>query len=149
MTNNRLLNLSIILLIAITLLGGITFVLYKYILVPSPDNSDEKVVKPPTVQQLSELSVETGDITTNLKDNRYAVINFTIIVENKKAKDELTLGMFLVKNEIIRALSSLTAEELGSEEGINALEARLTTGFNSFLQAGKVVRVVTTNKLFQ
>ncbi len=149
MKNNRLLNLSIILLIAITLLGGIMFVLYEYILVPNASGQDSKEQKVLSVQKLNELSVETGDITTNLMDNRYIIVNFTIIVDNEKAKEELVLGMFLVKNEILRALSSLSVEELSAEEGINALEARLTMGFNSFLQQGEVVRVVTTNKLFQ
>lgn len=148
MKNNRLLNLSIILLIAITLLGGVTFVLTKYILVPDTTGSDNEPKKV-SVQELSKLSVATGDITTNLQDNRYIIVNFTIILDNEKAKEELEDGMFLVKNEIIRALSSLSVEDLSAEEGINALEARLMIGFNSFLQKGEVVRVVTTNKLFQ
>lgn len=149
MTSNRLLNLSIILLIAITLLAGVTFVLYKYLLSPGQEAAPSNAVKPPSVEELHELSVETGDITTNLQDNRYVVVNFTIVCENKKVKDEINKGMFLVKNEIIRALSSLSVDELSTEEGINALEARLTMGFNSFLQKGEVVRVVTTTKLFQ
>lgn len=149
MTKNRLLNLSIILLIAITLLGGVTFVLYKYVLVPSPQGAMNSGDSSLSVKRLSELSIETGDITTNLKDKRYAVVNFTIICDTKDALKELNLGMFLVRNEIIRTLSTLTVEDLSTEEGITALEARLINGFNNFLQEGKVVRVVTTNKLFQ
>lgn len=148
MTSNRLLNLSIILLVAITLLAGVTFVLYKYLLAPSQEASTNNV-KPLSVEELHELSLETGDITTNLKDNRYVVVNFTIVTDNKKVKEEVSKGMPFVRNEIIRALSSLSVEDLSTEEGINALEARLTMGFNSFLQKGEVVRVVTTTKLFQ
>ncbi len=148
MTNNRLLNLSIILLIAITLLAGVTFVLYKYLLLPG-QSAASNTSKPPSVEELHDLSVETGDITTNLKDNRYVVVNFTIISENKKVKEEVEKGMFLVKNEIIRALSSLSVDDLSTEEGINSLEARLTMGINSFLQKGEIVRVVITSKLFQ
>lgn len=148
MMNNRLLNLSIILLIAITLLGVVTFVLYKYLLVPS-NLQASSTNNPPSVESLHNRSVATGDITTNLKDGRYIVVNFTIICENKKVKGELEKGMFMVQNEIIRALSSQTIQDLSTEEGINSLEARLTTGFNSFLQKGKVEKVVTTNKLFQ
>lgn len=149
MTKNRLLNLSIILLIAITLLAGVTFVLYKYVLVPAPDEASKEENKTISVKKLSELAVETGDITTNLKDKRYAVVNFTIICDTEKAQEEITNGMFLVRNEIIRTLASLTVDDLSTEEGITALEARLINGFNSFLQEGKVIRVVTTNKLFQ
>lgn len=149
MANNRLLNLSVILLIAITLLAGVFFVLYYYFLSPSESNANEKIAKPPSVEELHELAVETGDMTTNLKDGRYVVVSFSIICEDKKVKAEVEKGMAFVKNEIIRSLSSLSVEDLSTEEGIVSLEARLTMGINSFLQKGKVVRVVTTNKLFQ
>jgi flagellar FliL protein len=146
MNKSRLLNLSIILLIAVTLLAIVTFFLYKFVLIPEPSSAGSQA---PSIEELEKLSVATGDITTNLKDDRYAVMNFTIITDNKKAKQEVEAGMFLVKREIIGILSSLSVEDLTGEEGVVALEARIITRLNSFLQEGEVVKVVTTNRLFQ
>jgi flagellar FliL protein len=151
MFKNKLLNMSIILLIAITLLGVVALVLYKYVLIPQETNGQNTQNDPgtPSIEEMVEMSVSTGELTTNLADNRYAVMDFTIVLNNKDAKEEVEMGLFLVKREIIGVLSSLTSEDLTGEEGVNAMEARIISRVNNILREGQVVKVVTTKRLIQ
>lgn len=148
MFKNKLLNMSIILLIAITLLGIVALVLYKYVLIPQ-DTNNQNALNNPSIEEMVEMSVSTGELTTNLADNRYAVMDFTIVLNNEDAKEEVEMGLFLVKREIIGVLSSLTSEDLTGEEGVNAMEARIISRVNNILQEGEVVKVVTTKRLIQ
>jgi flagellar FliL protein len=148
MFKNKLLNMSVILLIAITLLGIVALVLYKYVLIPQ-DTNNQNALNDPSIEEMVEMSVSTGELTTNLADNRYAVMDFTIVLNNEDAKEEVEMGLFLVKREIIGVLSSLTSEDLTGEEGVNAMEARIISRVNNILQEGEVVKVVTTKRLIQ
>lgn len=148
MFKNKLLNMSVILLIAITLLGIVALVLYKYVLIPQ-DTNNQNALNNPSIEEMVEMSVSTGELTTNLADNRYAVMDFTIVLNNEDAKEEVEMGLFLVKREIIGVLSSLTSEDLTGEEGVNAMEARIISRVNNILQEGEVVKVVTTKRLIQ
>jgi flagellar FliL protein len=148
MFKNKLLNMSVILLIAITLLGIVALVLYKYVLIPQ-DTNDLNTLNDPSIEEMVEMSVSTGELTTNLADNRYAVMDFTIVLNNEDAKEEVEMGLFLVKREIIGVLSSLTSEDLTGEEGVNAMEARIISRVNNILREGEVVKVVTTKRLIQ
>jgi flagellar FliL protein len=149
MFSNKLFNMSLIILIGITLLGGIAFVLWKTTFVTASPNDEIVNEKRLTADEMVAQSVSTEIITTNLYSEDYIVIQFSILLDSSKSKEEFEKRMIEARAIIISVLSSLTPEDLKGEEGINRLEAILITRFNDILQEGKVVRVLTIDRKIQ
>lgn len=145
MFKNKLVNMSIIILIGITLLGIVVVVLWNSTFTSLTD--EEPIVEPKLISadETVELSVETEPITTNLYTRDYVVVQFSILLDNKKAKVELEKRAPEVKAIIISTLASLTPDDLKGEEGLNHLEAILMNRFNEILHEGKAIRVLTTD----
>lgn len=95
------------------------------------------------------LTVDTEEITTNLKDDHYIKVMFKIQVSSKDAKDELGKREFQVKNAIIYTLSGLTPKDLQGPEGLSKLEVKLKGKVDGFLKHGQVTHVYTTEKIIQ
>ncbi|CCQ97774.1 putative Flagellar basal body-associated protein [[Clostridium] ultunense Esp] len=143
---NKLLGFSIALLVAISLLAITTLLLIKFVLTP-PATQADGVFR--NMDEMAAMSINTGEMTTNLKDNRYAVMEYTIILSNKKAKDEAEKGLFLIKREILGVLSSMDSTQLVGDDGVKKMEDAIQKRIDSILKEGKVVRVVTTRKIVQ
>jgi flagellar FliL protein len=109
----------------------------------------QDVVNPDINQIVKNLTVETGEVTTNLKDDHFIKVNFNIQVSNKEAKDELTKRLFQVKNAVIYILSGMTPNDLEDQKGIANLEKLIQSRVNDFLQNGHVTHVYTTEKIVQ
>ena len=72
----------------------------------------ESVSQPPNISEIVDhLSVETDELTTNLKDDKYIRIKFMMQVSNKDAKTELENRQFQVKNTILYLLSNMTEKK--------------------------------------
>lgn len=140
---NKLVNIMLIILIALTLIGGITLVVY---------NQSIKEVDPnrePTIDEIIELSVDMNEITTNLLTNDFVRVTFKFQVDNDKAKEELEKREFQVKNIIIRELSGMRSSNFTGSEGIEKLEDVLQIKINEYMQDGKVVNVYTIGFVLQ
>lgn len=142
MFKSRTLNLILVTLACLTLiLAGVYYFLF-HKTAPTSTN--------PTINQIvSQLSVDTDEITTNLKDNKFIKIKFKIQVSNKEAKKELTERQFQVNNTILYILSNTTESDLEGQKGLKNLEDTLQTKLNALMKTGKVVHVYTTEKLIQ
>lgn len=112
-------------------------------------SGSENIVDPNIDQIVNDLTVSTDEITTNIKDDHFAKVNFNIQVSNKNTKDELTKRMFQVKNAVIYTLSGMTAKDLQDQEGISRLENTIKSRVNGFLKSGQVTHVYTTEKVVQ
>lgn len=134
----------LIIIIALTLIGVITVVLYNYMTKAAPDPDRE-----PTIDEIIALSVDTDEITTNLLTNDYIRVQFKIQVDNTKAKTELEKRDFQVNNIIIRELSGRKASDFNGPEGIENLEQSIIEKINEFMQEGTVVNVYTTQFVLQ
>jgi flagellar FliL protein len=133
----------LIILIALTLIGGITLVLYNHFTKEvDPD-------KEPTIDEIIALSVDMNEITTNLLTNDFIRVTFKIQVDNNKAKIELEKREFQVNNVIIRELSGMRSSDFRGSEGIQKLEIEIRTKINDYMQDGKVVNVYTTGFVIQ
>jgi flagellar FliL protein len=141
--------MSLIILIGITLLGGIAFVLWKTTFAPVAPTEQTVSEKKLSADEMVAQSVNTESITTNLFTQDYIVIQFNILLDSPKSKEEFEKRMVEARAIIISVLSSMTPEDLKGEEGINRLEAILMTRFNEILQDGKVVRVLTIDRKIQ
>lgn len=141
--------MSLIILIGITLLGGIAFVLWKTTFAPVAPTEQAVSEKKLSADEMVAQSVNTESITTNLFTQDYIVIQFNILLDSPESKEEFEKRMVEARAIIISVLSSMTPEDLKGEEGINRLEAILMTRFNEILQDGKVVRVLTIDRKIQ
>lgn len=105
---------------------------------------------PPSIDEVvKHLSVDTDEMTTNLKDDQFIRIKFTMQVSNQKAKDELTKRQFQVKNTILYLLSNMSAKNLEGQNGLKDLESTLQQKLNLLMKSGKIVHVYTTEKIIQ
>jgi len=149
MFQNRLFNMALIIIIAISLLGVISFVLWQTFLSPTSQTAsqDVKEVKVLSAKEMQEYSVDTGEITTNLLTNNYMIIRFTITAEDKNAKAELEQRLPQVNQVIIKTLAGLTPEDIKGTEGVNKLEAKIMNEISTLMQEGKIVQVITTKRV--
>ncbi|WNC12537.1 flagellar basal body-associated FliL family protein [Brevibacillus brevis] len=149
MFQNRLFNMALIIIIAISLLGVISFVLWQTYLSPAAQSASgaEEQLEPLSAKEMQEYSVDTGEITTNLLTNNYMIVRFTITADSSKSKAELEQRLPQVNQVIIKTLAGLTPEDIKGTEGVNKLEAKIMNEVSSLMQDGKIVQVVTTKRV--
>jgi flagellar protein FliL len=141
MMKNKMLTITLILLVTITLVGVLALiVLMKF-------NDDE--VKEPSIDEVIEASVDVPELTTNLLSGDYIRISFKVQTDSKKAKEELEKRDFQVRNIIIEELSELKSDELQGKEGKQKLESTIKDKANSLMQEGKVEKVYITSYMIQ
>ncbi|MFN7250832.1 MAG: flagellar basal body-associated protein FliL [Anaerobacillus sp.] len=143
MFKNKLVNIMLIILVTLTLIGGITLVLY-FQFTKSTDQNNES-----TIDEILALSVDTNEITTNLLTNDFIRVTFKIQVDNAKAKKELEKRDFQVRNIIIRELSGMRASDFSGSLGIENLENIIQIKINEYMQEGVVMKVYTTGFVLQ
>lgn len=147
--NSRFVQVSLIILVALTLIALITFFLWQMTTPSMVSGNQGMNVEDLSSKELLELSVDTEQITTNLYTNDFIIVQFNILVDNKKARKEVENRMSEIRSAIISVLASKTPEDLQGEEGISALEEILVERFNEILNEGSVVRVLTIDRQIQ
>lgn len=143
MFQNRLLNIMIIILVALTLIGVIAFVLYTQFIEVADADSE------PTIEEVVSRSLETEEITTNLLTNQIIRSSFVLEAEHEEARNELEMRNFQVENIIIAELSDMSAEDFRGSEGIRALEKNIREQLNEIMHEGTVVQVYMNQKVIQ
>ncbi|MCL7746475.1 flagellar basal body-associated protein FliL [Halalkalibacter alkaliphilus] len=143
MFKNKLVNIMLIILTALTLVGVVAFVLVNHYL-HEPDPNAE-----PTIDEIIAQSFETKDITTNLLSNDYVRASFRIHVDSRSALTEVQKRDFQVNNIILRALSGKRASDLAGPEGIEAFEEDVRLQINELMKEGEVIQVYTTTWVIQ
>lgn len=149
MFQNKLFNMALITIIAITLLGVAAFVLYQTYLTPASGEHATKEQPVLSADDMVAFTMDTGDITTNLLTNNYIIIRFSITADSKEAKEELTKRTAQVNQIIIKTLAGLSPDDIKGTEGLNKLEAKIMNQISSILQEGKIVQVITTKRVLQ
>ncbi|WP_062197862.1 flagellar basal body-associated protein FliL [Massilibacterium senegalense] len=137
---NKLVNIMIILMLSIVLVAVVGFVVFKFMTAPKEKTE-------PKAKELVELTVDTEEITTNLADDSYVKIKFKLQTDNKDAKKELEQRSFQVNDIIINKLSTMTSEEVRSQEGMLKAEEEIQNKVNELMQEGKVTNIYTTMKV--
>ncbi|YBZ92305.1 flagellar basal body-associated protein FliL [Bacillus sp. AK031] len=142
MMKNKMITITLILLVTITLVGVLALiVLLKF--------NDDEEAKEPSIDEVIEASVDVPEITTNLLNGAYIKISFKVQTDSKEAKEELEKRDFQVKNIIIEELSELKSDELQGKEGKQKLENTIKEKANSLMQEGKVEKVYITSYMIQ
>ncbi|HWL11791.1 MAG TPA: flagellar basal body-associated protein FliL [Ureibacillus sp.] len=143
MKSNKLLLVMLIILVSITLIGGVIFVLYTQFNKQSAEPTE------PSIDEIVESSVDVTEITTNLADNRIIMVSLKIQTDSKKAAEELTKRDFQTKNLVITELSEMTEEALKGKEGKLTFESTLKSQLNELMQEGEVQKVYITSYIIQ
>ncbi|MGC5324113.1 flagellar basal body-associated FliL family protein [Brevibacillus sp. SYSU BS000544] len=149
MFQNKLFNMALIIIIALSLLGVVAFVLWQMYLSPVASGHEAKEQPVLTADEMVKYTVDTGEITTNLLSSNYIIIRFSITTDSEDAKEELTKRTPQVNQIIIKTLAGLTPDDIKGTEGLNKLEAKIMNQISSVLQEGKIVQVITTKRVLQ
>lgn len=129
----------IIIVIVVAALGG--GALY-YLKSTTAEAEGEKKV---SAEELAEMSIDTDIITTNLASGEnYAVVQFNILLDSKKAKEATEKRTAEVRAAVISTVAGFTKDELVGKEGIATLEQQLTSKLSEIIAEGKVERVLVT-----
>jgi flagellar protein FliL len=139
---NKLVNIMIVLLLAITLIGTVTVIIINKVNV-KPASGE------PTIDEIIKTSVDVPEITTNLKNGDYIKISYKIQTSSEDAKAELEKRDFQVKNLIIQQLAQMQSDQLKEKDSISKLENNLKVKLNGIMQDGKVEKVYTTSFILQ
>jgi flagellar protein FliL len=142
MKSNKLLMIILIILVTITLVGGIFYIVYS-------QSNAETEISDPTIDEILVASVDVPEITTNLSDKRYVKIQFKIQTNSEEAAQELAKRDFQVKNLIIQELSEMTQEDLKGKQGKLSLQQTLKTQINELMQEGEIQQVYITSYIIQ
>ncbi|ASI35734.1 MULTISPECIES: flagellar basal body-associated FliL family protein [Exiguobacterium] len=140
------LKIPLIMVIVALMMIGAGYMLTKYWLV---GDETEAKVEQPTGAELEERSFQTDDLTTNIADERFLNVQFTIVTDDVKTKEELELRKFQINNIILGDLASMKKQDLDSKQDMAKLEEKLRGQFKKLLQEGDVQRVYTTKKIIQ
>lgn len=104
-------------------------------------------IKGDPIDDLVKYSYETPEITTDLKEGGFVRIQFQVVTDGKKAKNEIASRDFQLKNILIKELAHVTAEEFTTNLG--NLEKTVKEKLNELMTEGKIVDVYTISKILQ
>jgi flagellar protein FliL len=139
---HKLLNITLIIIFAITLVGVTALVVIMKF-------NEQDGHKTPSADEVVKSSVEIEEITTNLATNDYIKISFTLQADSKKAKEELEKRDFQVRDIIISELSNMKAEQFEGNKGKELLKENIKNRINDLMQEGTVVNVYITSFILQ
>lgn len=100
-----------------------------------------------TIDDIVEYSYESPEITTDLEDGTFVRIQFQIVTDGKKAKEEIAKRDFQLKNILIKELATKSEEDF--KAGLSELEQTVKTKLNELMTEGKITEVYTINKILQ
>lgn len=100
-----------------------------------------------SIDDMNEFSVETPEVTTDLKDGSFVRIQFKLITDGKKALKEAEKREFQIKNILIKELAILTEDDFNA--GLSDLEITLQDKLNEVMDEGTITDVFTISKILQ
>ncbi|WP_182199163.1 flagellar basal body-associated FliL family protein [Paraliobacillus salinarum] len=137
--NPKLFKMMIVSLIVITIAGVGAIA---YIVVNSNESSEEL-----SIEKMVEYSHTTEEMNTDLKDGSFVQIQFQLITDSKKAKEEVINRQFQLKNIFIKESVDLTEKDF--QEGLSALETKLKDQMNELMDDGQIIDVYIISKIIQ
>src|SRR5699024_2150834 len=118
----KMMMISITLLLVIGIIVG--FIFFKQS--KEVEGNDQQ-----TIDEMNDLSYETPEITTDLKDDRFVRIQFLIVTDSKGALKEIEKREFQIKNILIKEISLMSEEDFST--GLSELEKTLMDRLNDVM----------------
>lgn len=109
--------------------------------------NQEKTSGAQTIDDIVRYSYETPEITTDLEDGSYVKVQFQVVTDSKKAREEIEKRDFQIKNILIKELSVMTEEDFKSR--LTELEATVKDKLNEIMTEGEIIDVYTIDKILQ
>lgn len=141
---NRLISLTIIVLLATALVAVTVFLVVQYNVTPGEAQTSKK-----QVDNLLEVTSEPLSVTTNLADDTYINIEVIFEVDNPDAKKELDKRMFQIKDALIALLQNRSQKDVNGEKGLSQLKADLQQRANGYLSGGSIKQIYVTERVTQ
>lgn len=142
MFKNKLLNISIIIIISIVLLGVLAFVLYQYVFPGAQESNQEE-----DVIEYEKAIVSIPKISTNLGDSSVISIEMTFTLQTEdedEALKEAEEKLYQIKDEINLFVKNYSKDSFFTEASINMFKKDLTLRINDILELGQVIYVDIT-----
>ncbi|MDL4840070.1 flagellar basal body-associated FliL family protein [Aquibacillus rhizosphaerae] len=139
--NPKLFKAMIAILIIITIIGVVALVL---VLNVSGEEKDDKEL---SIDKMVDYSFTTAEMQTDLQDGSFAQIQFQIVTDSKKAKEEVTMREFQIKNIFIKESVELTEKDF--KTGLSELEEKMKSSLNELMDEGNVTSVYIVSKIIQ
>ena len=143
MFRNKLVNIMLVILGALTVAGVLIIVIYTQFAEESHAEGE------PGIEEFSKVTMETDEIITNLLSGHVIRTLFVIQLDNRNAKTELEKRDFQVENIIIRELSDMKESDFQGSEGISVLEKQIKEKVNEIMQEGTVEEVYLKQRVIQ
>jgi flagellar protein FliL len=137
---NKFFKITLLSLVVIILIGVVAAVIVLNVL-------DKNGSGEPTIDEIIEYSYQTPEITTDLSDGSFVRIQFQIVTDSKKAKEEIAKREFQVKNILIKELATMDEEAFKS--GLSNVEDILKVELNKVMKEGSILHVYTISKILQ
>ncbi|OEF98615.1 flagellar basal body-associated FliL family protein [Desulfuribacillus alkaliarsenatis] len=147
MFQNKLLNISLIILIALSLLAIVSVLAYMLFYDGTLDDNDEP--RPVSGSDVQELAIKTDKITTNLADGRMIILTLSLLAEDRRSRDELQQRMVQVNDLIITTLHSQTRKDFETTEGLESYKLLLLQRLNQIMERGTIIDVFYIEKVIQ
>lgn len=141
---NKMLTIILIILVTVTLIGGIVLALLWQF--NKGENTEEKE---PTIDEVVEASVDIPEITTNLANRQFIRISLKIETDSKEAAEELAKREFQVNDIIIQELSEISGEDLEGKAGKQSFQETIKALINPLMQEGEVKQVYFVTYIIQ
>lgn len=109
--------------------------------------NQEKTSGAQTIDDIVRYSYETPEITTDLEDGSYVKVQFQVVTDSKKAREEIEKRDFQIKNILIKELAVMTEEDFKSR--LTELEATVKDKLNEIMTEGEIIDVYTIDKILQ
>ncbi|WP_237648614.1 MULTISPECIES: flagellar basal body-associated protein FliL [Sediminibacillus] len=110
-------------------------------------DGEEKEPDEQSLDEMVENSVQTEEMSTDLEDGSFVRIQFQIVTDSEKAKEEVEKRQFQAQNILIKELAKMDREAF--KTGLSDLEAMMKDKLNEVMQEGNIVDVYTIKKVLQ
>ncbi len=149
MFKNRMLNISMMIIVSLIVLVVAFFFLYQFTF-PSAEGKDNPTQpKEKPIDEILPLIVKIPKINTNLGDSTIVSIELSFQASNSKTKEEIEQRMFQIQDRINLLLKNLTIDSINTEEKLTQFKSELKNRLNKLLQEGTIEEVEITQLIYQ
>ncbi|MBM7571828.1 flagellar basal body-associated protein FliL [Aquibacillus albus] len=139
--NSKLFKTMLTALILMTISGVVALVVVLNV------SGEQQSNKELSLDKMVEYSFTTSEMSTDLKDGSFVRIQFQILTDSKKAKEEMEKREFQLKNLFIKESVQLNEEDF--KVGLSGLEEKLKTNMNQLMNDGTITDVYIISKIIQ
>ncbi|WP_074597366.1 flagellar basal body-associated protein FliL [Sediminibacillus halophilus] len=132
----------LIITLLVLIIGGAAGMVYVLNADGEEKESDEQ-----SLDEIVENSFQTEEMSTDLEDGSFVRIQFQIVADSEKAKEEVEKRQFQVQNILIKELAKMDRDAF--KTGITDLESLMKDKLNEVMQEGTIVNVYTIKKVLQ